>query len=102
VAASRGSPYCARTSRFASTFPARSSALNRLGRKGVARRIPPLDVDPVQNPREIRRAIPQDAVEPETEVGRLDLLGVRAAHGRYDLGVSDAALSRLILPQNSS
>ncbi len=62
------------------------------GDVGVGGWIPLVVVNAVQDAEEVAAALPQDAFQPIAELGRLDLLGILAAHGRDRVGVYDAAL----------
>src|SRR3989441_9625235 len=66
----------------------------RLRQIGIVRGIPFLRVDPVQDADEIRATLTQDAVEPEPELRRLNLLRVPRADGGDDVRVIDAALQK--------
>ena len=54
--------------------PSRCCRVERLGQVRVARRIPLIVVDPVQDADQVAGAVAQDAVEAEPELRRLDLL----------------------------
>ncbi len=68
------------------------AGVERRGQERIARRIPFVGVDAVQNADQVRGAGAQDAVEPEAERRRLNLLGVAPADGRDRPRVVDAAL----------
>ena len=72
-------------------FPTGRCSLYVSRQEGIVRRIPLLRVDAVENADEIGGAIPQDAVEPEPEVRRLDFFSVSPADRRDRSGVDDAA-----------
>ena len=66
----------------------------RLGQVRVAGRIPLLVVDAVQDAHQLRRALAENAVEPEPVLRGLDLLGIARAHGRDHTAEDDAGLQK--------
>ena len=61
----------------------------------VRRRIPQRIVHAVQNPAQVRRALPQQALQLFSELLRLNLLGIFAAHRGQNVGVNHPALEKV-------
>ena len=79
AASSTGSPYRLSSAAFASRLPARSATLYAVGRNRSCAGSHSLTSMPFRMPTRFA-ARAQDAVEPETEGGRLDFLRITRAH----------------------